>query len=588
MTSGKTTDSAMLRDFALYRQLFSGYVWRYRKLFLMAVGLMLSAALTNLGLASLIKPLTEEVITAPDVHSYGIPILIIFAVLLRALCTSLGESATQSVSLRITRDLRHDLFARLLYLPIGHFDQVQSGSLIARFTNETTTINRCVADTISILFKDIPTIIVLVAFMIYSNWLFAIIALLSAPAITFTLLRFRQFLRKAHHEIQDLTGAMIAAADQALAAARIVRVYGGQATERERFDRIIRDHYRSSVRATRGALLSRFLLQAMLCIPILMLIVLVVVYSQSSIGDLLSFFVVFLMLVPPVRKLSMVNAALQQVLAALESIQAVMQQPLERDDGTLSAAGSRGTLQMRNVSFRYPRRDAPALQEVNLHIRTGETVALVGASGSGKSTLVNLLCRFYDPTSGSIELDGHDVRDYTLESYRQQLAVVSQEVVLFNDTVRNNVAYGITANCSQQALQQAIQAACVDEFLQRLPDDMDSAIGKDGMLLSGGQRQRIAIARALLKDAPVLILDEATSALDSASERYVRDAVHNAGQHRTCIIIAHRATTVEGAPRILVLQQGRLVGNGKHQELLAECAEYRRLFAQLQVPEAAD
>ena len=378
MTSGKTTDSVMLQDFALYRQLFSGYVWRYRGLFLIAVGLMLSAALTNLGLVSLIKPLTEEVITVPDVQSYGIPVLIVFAVLLRALCTSLGESATQSVSLRITRDLRHDLFTRLLYLPIGHFDQVQSGSLIARFTHETTIINRCVADTISILFKDLPTIVALVAFMIYSNWLFAIVALLSAPAITFTLLKFRRFLREAHHEIQGLTGGMIAAADQAMRASRIVRVYGGQATERERFDQIIRDHYRSSVRATRGALLSRFLLQAMLCIPILILIVLVVVYSQSSVGELLSFFVVFLMLVPPVRKLSMVNAALQQVLAALESIQAVMRQPLEPDNGTLNAAGSRGTLQMRNVSFCYPGRDTPALQAVSLHIQTGETVAAGG------------------------------------------------------------------------------------------------------------------------------------------------------------------------------------------------------------------
>ena len=574
--------STLRRDIALYRGLFSAYIWRYGTLFTAAVACMLCAALINLVLASLVKPLTDEVAVATPDHFTTLPLVVIGAVLLRALLSSLGDASAQSVSQRLTRDLRFDLYAKLLRLPIQHFDRVHSGSLIARFTNETQTINRSVAETIAILFRDIPTILFLVAFMIYSNWLFAIITLLCAPAITYTLLRFKILLRRAHHEVQGFTGKMIAVADDALAAASIVRVYGGQRTEQERFHQVIRSHYRSSVRALRATLLSRFLLQAMLCIPILALIVLVTFYGQTSLGDLLSFLVVFLMLVQPVRKLSMINASIQQVMAALESIQELMQQPLEPDRGTVTADGARGVIDVRDLSFSYQGRVDPALEDLSLHIDAGETVALVGASGSGKSTFIKLLCRFYDPRAGQIQLDGRNIADYALESYRRQLAMVSQEVILFNDTVRKNIAYGDSAGCSEATLQQVLQDACVHEFLERLPDGLDSTIGEAGLLLSGGQRQRIAIARALLKDAPVLILDEATSSLDPASEQYVERAIHNASRQRTCIIIAHRAATVERAPRVLVLSKGRLVGDGSHRQLWSGCPEYQRLFARLQ------
>lgn len=578
--------STLRHDFALYQELFSEYVWRHRTLFILAVGCMLCAALTNLVLVRLVGPFTDAVVDAPQGISFALPILVIGAVLTRALFSSLGEGAAQSVSQRLTRDLRLDLYTRLLHLPIRYFDREHSGSLIARFTNETTVINRSVTDIIAILFKDIPTLFLMIAFMVYKNWLFAIVVLLFTPAIVYTLLKSKVFLRRMNRMAQNLNGKMISIADEALSAARIVRLYGGQKVEHDRFKTVIYDYYRCSVNAQRAALISRFLLQVMLCIPILLLIVLAILYSRSSLGDLISFLVVFLMLVSPVRKLSAINAYTQQVLAALESIRELMQQPVEPDHGATTVERARGAIDVRGVCFRYPGRSSSALDDLSLHIDAGETVALVGASGSGKSTLVNLLCRYYEPSAGCIFLDDQNITEYTLAFYRRQLALVSQKIILFNDTVRNNVAYGDSATCSETVLQQVLSDACVSEFLEQLPDGVDSVIGEEGTLLSGGQRQRIAIARALLKNAPVLILDEATSSLDPASELYVEQAIRNVARKRTCIVIAHRAATAERAPRILVLKKGRLVGDGSHRRLWSECPEYQRLFMQLQDQQA--
>lgn len=574
--------SPLRHDFALYQELFSEYIWRYKNLFILAVGCMLCAALTSLLLVYLIGPFTDEVASAPQEISPALPILIIGSVLMRALLSNLGEGASQSVSQRVTRDMRLELYVKLLHLPIRYFDRQHSGSLIARFTNETNIISRSVTDIITLLFRDVPTLILMIAFMLHKNWLFAIVVLLCAPMIAYSLLKTKVFLRRMNRMVQDLNGTMISIADEVLAAVRIVRLYGGQKVERGRFEEVIRDYYRCSVNAHRATLASRFLVQVILCVPILLLMAIVILYSQSSLGDLVAFLVVFMMLVSSVRKLPLINSYLQQVLAALDSIRELAQQPVEPDHGTATVQRVRGEIDVRGVCFHYPDRETPALENLNLHVDAGETVALVGASGSGKSTLVSLLCRFYEPSAGRICLDGRDITEYTLAAYRRQLALVSQRVILFNDTVRNNVAYGDSAACGDAVLQQVLDDACINEFLEQLPAGIDSVIGERGALLSGGQRQRIAIARALLKNAPVLILDEATSSLDPASEQYVERAIRNVSKQRTCIIIAHRAATVERAPRILVLKQGRLVGDGNHKELWSQCPEYQRLFMQLQ------
>ena len=568
-------------DLALYLRLLA-YVKPYRRIFAVAVLAMAVLALTNPAIAALFKNITEGVFFHTEVNLMTrvvIPIIIVFLVV--AISSYISRYALAWVADRLVMDLRAEMFNQLLQLSCASLDRHTAGSLVSKFTFDVTQLKEAGTNVITTLSRDTLSIIGLVAWMAYIDWLMTLIAFIAGPFILFVLLAIRLRLRRMSRLVQDSMADLHHVLDEAIAGHRIIKIFAGRGQEGERFRQKANANRRYNMKFIAASAAST---PAINVITAIVLAAVVYVAAEQaatdkiSVAEFNSFFAALLMLLSPLRRLSRINEDLQRGLAASESVFAFIDQETEADDGNVSVDRLTGAVEIRDLSFAYSEETGPVLQNVSLTVAPGQSVAIIGPSGSGKTSLVNLIPRFYDNISGGIRVDGHDIRDLSLVRLRENIALVSQNVVLYNDTVRNNIAYGGNRAVDMEQVREAARLADALTFIEALENGFDTVIGNDGSRLSGGQRQRIALARAILKDAPILILDEATAALDTESERSIQQALDSIKQDRTCIIIAHRLSTIEKADHVFVLENGRLVESGAHSQLIQRDGVYTRLY----------
>ncbi|MFA7291767.1 MAG: lipid A export permease/ATP-binding protein MsbA [Rhodocyclaceae bacterium] len=511
---------------------------------------------------------------------YGVPILLVIIIVWRSVGSFLGNYYLARVSLGLVNNLRQALFNSLLRLPNAYFDQQNSGHLISRITYNVTMVTGAATDAIKVLIREGLTVAFLFGYLLWMNWKLTAIMLAILPVIGIMVGSANRKFRKQSKKIQASMGDLTHVASETIQGYRVVRSFGGEDYESRRFKAASDDNNAKQLRMVKtGATFTPALQLVTFSAMAVILFFVLLLRGDASAGDLVAYISAAGMLPKPIRQLSEVSGTIQKGLAGAESIFAQLDEKPEVDHGTVERERVSGRIEIRNLSFQYPSSELPVLNDINVTIEPGQMVAIVGRSGSGKSTLVGLIPRFYHHQDGQILIDGVDVEDYTLRNLRRHVALVTQQVVLFNDSIAANIAYGDLAQSPRAEIERAAEAAFAREFIDRLPQGFDTLVGENGVLLSGGQRQRLAIARALLKDAPILILDEATSALDTESERHIQAALDQVMKGRTTLVIAHRLSTIERADLILVMDQGQIVERGTHRELLAANGHYARLHA---------
>jgi subfamily B ATP-binding cassette protein MsbA len=566
-----------------------GYAVPYWQVFVLAVLAMIGFAATDTGFAALMKPMLDGNFIQRDPEAIRfVPLALIGLFVVRGLTGFVSRYGMSWIGRRVIQRLRQDLFHRLLRLPARYFDRTPSGRILSRLTFDVEQVAEATANAVTILIRDSLTMVFLLAYMLWISasltLLFLVIGPVLVALIRYVSLRFRRISRR----IQDSMGELTQFSEEAIQGHRVVKSFNGEAWQERLFEEVNERNRRLHLKMAAAAGASTPVVQliaACLLALVVYLATLESVSSEISVGSFVSFIAAMMLLMQPLKRLTNINASIQRGVAAARSIFAVLDEAPEPDRGRLALPRAGGAIELRGVSFAYDSDKGNVLEDISFSVAPGQTVALVGRSGSGKSTLAQLLVRFYEPQRGSVYLDGRDVRDYRLQDLRRAIAVVGQEVTLFNDTIAHNIAYGRLGTVSEADIIASAEAAHAMEFIRTLPEGLETRIGDRGILLSGGQRQRIAIARAMLKDAPLLILDEATSSLDSESERVVQDALQRLARDRTSLIIAHRLSTVERADRILVLEHGRLVETGTHHMLLEQGGLYSELY-QLQFRES--
>lgn len=574
---------------ALYFRLL-GYLRPYWKVALLSLVATVVLAATEPLFPALMKPLLDKGF-APEGgfgHPLLIPLGIVGVFILRSIFSFFSSYGFSWISNQVVTDIREEMYRRMVRLPLSYFQANASSVPLTKIAYDVNGVSSAATNVVVTVLRDGLGVVGLLLWLLWLNWQLTLVCFALIPAVAWAMRTFSWRLRVASRGAQEATALMVESLQETSHCARVIKVFGGEEQEAQRFSRINYQVRRQNMRQAVAAAATSPITHVFASIALAAVVYVALIQSksgQASVGDFVSFITALLMLLAPLRRLADINAPLQRGLAAAESVFHLLDEKLEADQGTHSPERVEGRLDFEGVGFRYAGAERDALAEVNLAVAPGQTVALVGQSGGGKSTLATLVPRFYAPGSGRILLDGIDLQQYSLAGLRRHIGYVSQDVLLFNDTVAGNIAYGAMRQASREDIRAAAQAAHALEFIEALPQGFDTPIGEHGTRLSGGQRQRLAIARALLKNAPILILDEATSALDNESERAVQAALDTLMKGRTTLVIAHRLSTVENADRIVVLSHGRVAETGTHGELLAREGAYANLYRMQRVEE---
>ena len=568
----KSTPSAQI-----YRRLLT-YVKPYRGLFAISVFGFLMYSGTQTLFAALIKHIIDTLQTESREGMNYLPLLFSGLIVVHGIGAYIGNYFLAKVSNYVVHALRCEIFDQYTRLPTAYFDAHNSGYMISRITNNVGQVTQATTDAVRTFVREGFTAIGLLIYLFYSNWMLSLVFIAIAPIIVVLVSYVSKRLRTISKRIQESIGDMTHITSELVGGHRVVRSYGGEEYERRRFLESSLYNRSQSLKLSTTMALHNPIMQFIIAIALSFLMYMALFFmKQASVGEFVGYLTAAFLLPGPIRSLSDANGGIQKGIAAAESLFEILDEPGEVDDGTYQAERCQGALEFKNLTFQYASSNEPALIDINFKVDPGQTVALVGASGGGKSTLANLVSRFYPHETGEILLDGVEINTYQLANLRKQLALVNQQVTLFNDTIANNIAYGSLATATRNEITAAATDAYAMEFISKFEQGLDTEIGENGVKLSGGQRQRLALARALLKDAPILILDEATSALDTESERYIQAALQKVMHNRTTLVIAHRLSTIENADVILVIDHGRIVEKGTHRELIEKNGAYSRL-----------
>ena len=564
----------------LYRRLL-GYIKPYKKVIALTLLMLLIIAVMEPIIAAILKELVDRSLIEKDPASFvQVPLMLAGVFIIKGLAEYASKVSSTWLAEKAILDIRADMYHKMQYLPLEQYDRYSTGKLMAKITYDVQQASNALSTAWVVIIRDSLTILALLGYLLYISWQLTLLMAVIGPIVAWIIDKASKLMRDSSRKMQNNMGQLTHQMEEGLTGHRDIKIYGAESYEEQRFQQTARELFNNTLQVTKVSAANVPLVQVLAAIALSMIVYIAMQLSAQGAftpGELLAYVTAMALTFEPIRRITNINETVQKGMAAAQSIFELLDLPDEPNSGHLKPAPIQGEIAFHQVNFTYPNSDTPALKDFSLHIPAHQTTALVGQSGSGKSTLVNLIARFYDPQKGQITLDGVPLPDIELNYLRSQIAFVSQHVVLFNDTVADNIAYG-QQRFDREKIIAAAKAAHAWEFIEQLPQGLDTPIGNNGSLLSGGQRQRIAIARAFLKNAPILIFDEATSALDNQSEAKIQMAMETLKQNRTVIIIAHRLSTVVNADQIAVMEKGQLVELGDHQSLMAKNGYYAQLY----------